>query len=98
MQIRTDTDLGLVIRARRQELGLDQASLAERAGVSRQWIVEVEGGKPRAEVALVLRTLRALGLEVRTSTAGAPSAESDGPSRLIDIDAVIDGARRSDDA
>ncbi len=42
------------------QLGLDQASLATRVGVSRQWIVAVEAGKARAEVGLVLRTLTAV--------------------------------------
>src|SRR2546422_713643 len=57
MQIRTPNDLGALIRQRRRDLSLDQRTLAERAGVSRQWIVEVEAGKPRAEARLVLRAL-----------------------------------------
>jgi HTH-type transcriptional regulator/antitoxin HipB len=56
MLIRTPQDLGFVIREQRKKLGLDQSELARRAAVSRQWIVEVEKGKPRAEVGLLLRT------------------------------------------
>jgi y4mF family transcriptional regulator len=62
MRIRTPIDLGAVIRDRRTKLGLDQKSLAAKVGVSRQWIVEVEKGKPRAEIGLVLRTVEALGI------------------------------------
>jgi len=64
MRIRTPRDLGLAIRERRRVLGLDQRGLAERIGVSRQWIVAVEKGKPRAEVGLLLRTLNALQIEL----------------------------------
>jgi HTH-type transcriptional regulator/antitoxin HipB len=34
------------------KLGLDQKSLAQKVGVSRQWIVAVEHAKPRAEIGL----------------------------------------------
>jgi len=36
-----------VIRDRRKELGLEQADLASRIGVSRQWLIGVERGRPR---------------------------------------------------
>ena len=55
MLIRTPADLGAVVRDRRKELKLDQATLAKRIGVSRQWVIEIEHGHPRAELALVLR-------------------------------------------
>ena len=44
MRIRTPADLGALIRDSRTKLGLDQKSLAEKVGVSRQWIVEIEKG------------------------------------------------------
>ncbi|MBM3462003.1 MAG: type II toxin-antitoxin system Y4mF family antitoxin [Armatimonadetes bacterium] len=90
MQINTPSDLGGIIRARRRRLGLDQRTLAERAGVSRQWIVEVEKGKPRAEIGLLLQSLNALGLHLRAESAEAASAP---PADGVDIDAVIDRAR-----
>ena len=60
MILRTPSDLGLLIRDRRKSLGLDQRELAEKVGVSRLWIIEIEKGKPRAEIGLVMRTLLAL--------------------------------------
>ena len=87
MRVRTPLDIGLTIRERRRALGLDQAELARRVGVSRQWIVAMEKGKARAELGLVLRTLSALGIALRADRdmpAAAPAA---------DIDAVIARAR-----
>ena len=64
MRIRTATDLGAFIRERRTKLGMDQISLAKRAGTSRKWLVEVEQGKPRAEIGLILRTLKSLEISI----------------------------------
>lgn len=57
-------ELGLAIRSRRKELGWDQATLAKHVGVTRQWVIEIEKGKPRAELALAMRALRVLGLSL----------------------------------
>ena len=55
-------ELGALIRDHRTRLRLDQKSLADKAGVSRQWIVDVEKGKPGAPVGLVLSTIGVLGI------------------------------------
>lgn len=91
MPIRTPADLGLLIRDRRKQLGLDQQALAQRAGVSRQWIVEVEQGKSRAAIGLLLKTLRALDLELEATPAAAESRTRG--ARAIDLDRVIDRAK-----
>ena len=92
MQIRTPQDIGAIVRESRQHAGLDQAELARRAGVSRQWLVEMERGKPRAEIGLILRVFNALGLPLQSGSAPyvAGVAEAPGP----DIDAIVDAARR----
>ena len=64
MLLRTPIDLGSAIRDRRRRLHLGQDELAVRVGVSRKWIVDVEKGRPRVQIGLVLRTLEALGLRV----------------------------------
>jgi y4mF family transcriptional regulator len=64
MRMRTATDLGAFIRERRTKLGMDQVALAEKAGTSRKWLIEVEQGKPRAEIGLILRTLKTLGVSI----------------------------------
>jgi len=78
MVIRNSSDLGALIRDRRIKLGLDQISLAKKAGTSRKWFIEVERGKPRAEIGLILRTLKTLGvtLAVRDAPADVPPART----------------------
>jgi HTH-type transcriptional regulator/antitoxin HipB len=86
--IRNATDIGLAIRDQRQKLGLDQQALARQVKVSRQWIVEVEKGRPRAEVGLVLRTIAALGLSVSIGTEVATAQPAISPP--VDIDHILD--------
>jgi HTH-type transcriptional regulator/antitoxin HipB len=90
MRIRTPIDLGALIRARRKALRLDQKTLAEKVGVSRQWIVDVEQGKPRLELGLVLRTAEALGivLIVDKPTKGTSFATP------VILDSIVDAARK----
>ena len=94
MLVRTPQDIGALLREQRQKAGLAQAELAQRIGVSRQWLVEVEGGKPRAEIGLVLRALNVLNisLEVGAPRYVAMAGVADTPD--IDIDAIIDAARK----
>ena len=91
MAIRSPTDLGLAIRERRKQLGLDQQTLARRAGVSRQWIIEAEQGKARAAIGLLLQTLRALDIELEVKVAGVDVRAR--ARKAIDIDALIDRAK-----
>ena len=92
MLLRTPKDVGAIVRQRRRELHLDQRTLAERVGVSRQWIIDCEKGKPRAELGLVLRTLVALGL--RLSVGAEPAAGAKNAPAAPDIDAVVRDARK----
>jgi HTH-type transcriptional regulator/antitoxin HipB len=85
--VRTPKDLGALIRDRRRRLGLDQRELAERVGVSRQWIIEAERGKPGAPVGLLLRTLDALGVMLAVDD-GTPQP-SDTRAAAPDIDAIV---------
>lgn len=91
--IRTAADIGAIIRDRRRKLRLDQATLAKRVGVSRRWIVDIEKGKPRAGIELALRTLTALGVSLTLSE--EPSARAGDAIAAIDLDAIIDAARRT---
>lgn len=95
----TTRDIGLAIRRRRKELGWDQARLALAAGTSRQWIVDIEQGKPRAELERVLRALAALDLSLtveahETTARPAPSLRAVTPRPPIDIDAIVERASR----
>jgi HTH-type transcriptional regulator / antitoxin HipB len=86
MLVRTPIDLGAVIRDRRKQLKLDQATLAGRIGVSRQWVIEMERGHTRAELALVLRALDALGIRLDATTMDQAGAHLRG-SGAVDVDA-----------
>ena len=66
--------LGGFVCTLRRGLKIRQADLALRAGVSRQWIVALEQGKPTLEVGLVLRTLETLGLAVHVTPLDPPPA------------------------
>lgn len=56
--------IGQLIRAARCERGLRQDQLAAAAGVGVRFLVEVEGGKPTAQLGKVLAVLNTLGCAV----------------------------------
>ena len=91
MLIRTPTDLGATIRDHRRRQSMDQQELAQKIGVSRQWVIEVEKGKARAQVGLVLRALDALG--VALSLVVGDTVSDDGGEPFTDIDQIVDKAR-----
>jgi y4mF family transcriptional regulator len=87
VQIRTASDVGALVRHTRRQQGMSQEELAALAGVTRRWISALESGKARAELALVLATLDALGLVLISEDAPKGSA--------VDLDAVL--ARMDED-
>ena len=94
MKIRTATDLGAFIRERRIKLGMDQSGLAEKAGTSRKWVVEVEQGKPRVEIGLVLRTLKTLGVFLDITVDRTQKAAAAGKSANVDINNILNSLKK----
>ena len=90
MRTRTPADLGAVIRDRRKHLKRNQASLANEIGVSRQWLIALEHGHPRAELGLVLRALDALGINLDANIAQAKAPRSG----TVDINAIVAKAKK----
>lgn len=88
MRVRTVRDLAAAIKGGRLKRGWTQDDLARRAGVSRQWVVNVEKGKSTAEVGSVLRALGALDLTIDL-VEGVPVPR--GPIDLDDLLASDDG-------
>jgi HTH-type transcriptional regulator / antitoxin HipB len=80
--------LGALIRERRKELKLGQTELARRIGTSRQWIVAIEQGHPRAQLGLALSALDALGIGL---TPGVIPPRKEGTP---DLDAILASARK----
>lgn len=61
-EVRDARSLGIGLRAARLKVGLTQAQLAERSGVSRRTIINVENGHPAGEIGRIITIARALGL------------------------------------
>ena len=96
MHLRTPSDLGATIREQRRRLNLDQSDLAKQVGVSRKWIIDVEKGKARAEVGLILRTLDVLGLRLSLDQVGATQGDQIQLITTPNLDTVLERARGRD--
>ena len=59
----TTTDIAASIKAARRKLKLRQADLAAAAGVGVRFLIELEAGKPTAQLGKMLAVLNALGLD-----------------------------------
>ena len=94
MRIRTATDLGAFIRERRARLGMDQNALAKKAGTSRKWLVEVEQGKPGAEIGLILRTLKSLEISIDLEADSSVASPSQSKVKAPDINSVLDSLKK----
>ena len=89
MRVGNPVEFGQLLRERRRVLELDQSALSARIGVNRQWVIDLEKGRPGAGLGLVLRAVRELGLELDVQVA-PPKSESE---PTIDLNALIDRAR-----
>ncbi|HEX6039333.1 helix-turn-helix domain-containing protein [Longimicrobium sp.] len=90
MRIRTLLELGLRVRDRRLEMGMSQAQLADRVGVSRQWVVNLERGNAGAALGQVMQVLDILKLDMhlRDRRTGRRTGEPRGPRRSVSYDDV----------
>lgn len=89
MQVKTSTDIGALVRDRRTQQAWTQEELATRVGVSRLWIVQLEKGKPTAQVGLVLRTLKEVGVVLDVSLSSPAISRRTGPG--ADLNRIIGG-------
>lgn len=62
MQIRTKVELGALVRGERERQDMTQQDLAERVGVRRLWITQLENGKGNTTIDPLLRCFDVLGL------------------------------------
>jgi len=76
MRVRSVLEVGAAARDRREALGWSQQVLAERAGVTREWVVRFEGGKASVRLDRVFDVITALDLVVDLEARSRP--ESDG--------------------
>ncbi len=98
VEIRTAHDVARVVRDARHRRQTSQEALAAAAGVSRRWLIDLEAGKPRAELNLVLTVLQTLGVPLHAgagsddgSTSPARSVENvgDQPAGGVNLDAHL---------
>jgi HTH-type transcriptional regulator/antitoxin HipB len=92
MLIRSPADLGAIIRDKRKRLKIDQSTLAKRIGASRQWVIEVEHGHPRAELGLVLRALDAL--DIRFDASSELAKDRSSAKSAVNINAILAKAKK----
>ena len=90
MQLIAPTDVGNLIRLRRQDAGISQRELAMRVGTTRLWISQVERGKPNAQLGLILRTLSVLNIALMAADGDGPAPS---PVDSFDVNAILNDAR-----
>ncbi|MDQ8209584.1 helix-turn-helix domain-containing protein [Coraliomargarita sp. SDUM461003] len=90
MNIISVKDLASLVKQERKNRGWTQVQLAERSGVSRDWIIALEQAKPSIELALVLRTLKALNLPL------AINQPSQSVQDGIDLNDILNQTRQRD--
>ena len=90
-------DIGALVRQTRVDAGLTQEELAKKIGASRFWVAAFERGKPRAELGLALKALRALELTVTVDRAENKSVRAREPHAAtrhgqINLDAILNAS------
>ncbi|CAN1517192.1 couple_hipB, transcriptional regulator, y4mF family [Rhabdaerophilaceae bacterium] len=70
----TPAEIGDIVRSTRKAAGLRQDELAGAAGVGLRFIVDLEAGKPTAQIGKTLQVLAALGCSVNITSPPAPKA------------------------
>lgn len=66
--IDTPAAAGALVRQQRMDQGWTQQALADAAGVSRKFLIDLESGHDRAELGKTMAVLAALGLSLSTTT------------------------------
>jgi y4mF family transcriptional regulator len=78
----TTAEIGDIVRKTRKAAGLRQDELAGAAGVGLRFIVDLEAGKPTAQIGKTLQVLTALGCSVDiTPPPDTAGARPKGPQR-----------------
>lgn len=91
MLIRTPKEIGHLVRDRRKARGWTQDALAQRLGVSRLWVVQLEQGKSTAQIGLVMRALNELDVPIQVDITPNSTATRATASGGIDLDSIIRG-------
>jgi|SRR5450759_1617118 HTH-type transcriptional regulator/antitoxin HipB len=96
--VRTPAQLGIALKERRMQLGDDQSTVANKAGITRAWLAALEKGTAGASIGIVLRVLNALGLSMTISTSEAEQRQTQKTKSNIQpvhLNTVIDRLRNA---
>lgn len=69
MKRTTVIDFGPLVRERRKAIGLTQADVAKRIGLSRPSVANIEGGHQNPTLGVILMFMKALGIKKWTIVA-----------------------------
>lgn len=86
MYIKSAKEFGVLVRSEREKRGWSQSQLAAKVGVSLPWVSQFERGKSKAQIDLVLKTLRVLEIPL---WAGEPASPAKGRAPVIDLDDLL---------
>jgi len=75
MKITDSKSLGNAVRQARRALGVTQDQLALTSGTNRRFIIELEQGKPTAQIGKVLQVLRTLGYSLDLTMPPTPAGK-----------------------
>lgn len=74
--VRSPEDLGRAIGELRRAQGLTQNQMATRAGISREWLAQLERGRPSRSLSVMLRLIRRLGGDLVVVSVKADDGEA----------------------
>lgn len=74
--INNSTELGAAIRAERKRIGVTQKELAMAAGTGLRFLIELERGKPTAQMHGVFKVLQSLGMKLAVDGASVHEEKS----------------------
>lgn len=81
----TPDAVAAVVREGRSAMSMTQAQLADKAGVGRKFVVGLEAGRPRAELAKVLDVLEALDIDATALHRDAPAPAASPEKRIYHL-------------
>lgn len=67
LTVRKQQDIGAMLRAAREDSGLSQEDLASKLGFSRDYMLDIESGKPNLFASRLLRVMHELGITMTLS-------------------------------
>jgi transcriptional regulator with XRE-family HTH domain len=86
-------EMGVRLRARREELGLTQDELAGELGVTRQHLSRIELGHVQPTLPMLLSLSRQLGVSTDWLLIGSAFARSEAPSKTSETPDVAEAIR-----